>query len=150
MKNREFHAQLRALGWTVTRLAVALHLNRARLGDALNNTPGHGGHTRRKVIRFFQAEMPEQAEALVRALGWGESREQKAESRNGESGNADVDTQGLVENEGGNVPRGAGAKAESGKRKAEIAETQELKKPFRAIWWREVDGEWVATEVCLA
>ena len=56
MKNRNFYSLLRRLktkdgrGYTVSLMATELNCNRSRLTDTLNNLPGHGYYTRRRVI----------------------------------------------------------------------------------------------------
>ncbi len=76
MKNRKFHFQLRTLKdgagrrWTVGRIAEAIYVNRSHLNCVLNNQPGRGKATRRKVVIFFERHLPEQREGLLAALGW--------------------------------------------------------------------------------
>jgi len=77
MKNKQFHFRLRKLRradgrpWTVGRMAAAIGANRAHLTDVLNNTPGHGGQTRPKVLRWMEKEFPPATvAALTQALGW--------------------------------------------------------------------------------
>ena len=81
MKNRDFHFKLRKLKdesgqpWTVARIAEAIFVNRSRLNDVFNNLPGHGGNTRRKVVKFLSQKFPNQAIGLLTALGWDEHGE---------------------------------------------------------------------------
>ena len=63
MKNRAFYRLLHARGLTVTRLAREIQSSRAHVNQVLNNVPGRGGHTRRKLRPLLST--PE----LV-ALGW--------------------------------------------------------------------------------
>lgn len=42
----------------------------AHLSQVLNNRPGRGKNTRRKVERFFRERFPKEAAALLQELGW--------------------------------------------------------------------------------
>lgn len=55
--------------WTIEKIAAELYLNRSRLNDVINNKPGHGAHTRPKLVRFFRKNF-EQWPAILQALGW--------------------------------------------------------------------------------
>jgi len=83
MKNRNFYSLLRRLktkdgrGYTVSLMATELNCNRSRLTDTLNNLPGHGYYTRRRVIERL-AQMAGQVGApqvneFLEALGWDEN-----------------------------------------------------------------------------
>ncbi|MDE2099465.1 MAG: hypothetical protein KGL39_19595 [Patescibacteria group bacterium] len=55
---------------TVGRIAEEIYVSRPRLNDVLNNTPGHGGRTRPKVVKFFEKNLPQHKAELLAALGW--------------------------------------------------------------------------------
>jgi hypothetical protein len=63
MKNKPFYHLLHARGLDTTMLAFFVGTSRAHLTEVLNNKPGHGGKTRRKLFPFI---LPEEAAAL----GW--------------------------------------------------------------------------------
>lgn len=54
-------------------MADTLFVNRARLNDTLNNKPGYGGQTRKKVVALFDRHLPEHKRQLISALGWTET-----------------------------------------------------------------------------
>lgn len=78
MKNKDFlgllHAQRHPSGrkWTIEKLATAISGNRGHVNDVLNNKPGHGGQTRRKLAALFQKDFPSWR-AMLATLGWDES-----------------------------------------------------------------------------
>lgn len=63
MHNKNFYRLLHARGITVQFLADVIDSGRAHVTEVLNNVPGHGGKTRRRLFRWL---MPEEIEAL----GW--------------------------------------------------------------------------------
>lgn len=63
MRNQKFYKLLRERGMTATLLAELSGTGRSHLSEVLNNKPGHGGHTRRKIFPWI---LPAEAEAL----GW--------------------------------------------------------------------------------
>ena len=65
MKNKTFYHLLHKRGMDTTRLAELVGTSRPHLTEVLNNKPGHGNTTRRKVFPWI---LPEEADAL----GWGE------------------------------------------------------------------------------
>lgn len=79
MKNKKFHFTIRKMvtaegeRLTVGRIAEAIFVNRAHLTDVLNNTPGHGGNTRWKVVEYLKKNHPEKVNDLLAALGWDEN-----------------------------------------------------------------------------
>lgn len=57
--------------WTVARIAERIGSNRSHVNEVLNNKPGHGYRTRRKLVGFFKANF-ENWNELLAALGWKE------------------------------------------------------------------------------
>ncbi|MEN6533345.1 MAG: hypothetical protein ABFD89_06760 [Bryobacteraceae bacterium] len=81
MKNHKFYWLLheprdgRGLPcWTVAMLAREIGSGRAHVTEVLNNVPGHGGKTRRKLVAVFRGHFPYWREMLA-ALGWTECGE---------------------------------------------------------------------------
>jgi hypothetical protein len=68
MTNRKFYRLLHARGLDGTFLAEMVGSNRSHVSEVLNNKPGHGGQTRRKLFLWL---MPDEIEAL----GWKEQYE---------------------------------------------------------------------------
>lgn len=60
--------------WTVERLAQAICSNRAHVNQVLNNKPGRGHQTRRKLVGVLKSNFESWREMLA-ALGWTESGE---------------------------------------------------------------------------
>lgn len=63
MINRTFHRLIRKRGITVQFLADAIDSGRPHVTEVLNNVPGHGGRTRRRLFLWL---LPEE----IAALGW--------------------------------------------------------------------------------
>jgi len=64
MKNYEFHKKLRERGMSVTKLARLIgNTGHAHVVQVLNNMPGHGLWTRRRLFAHLTADE-------VRLLGW--------------------------------------------------------------------------------
>lgn len=63
MKNWELHKSLHARGLNQTRLARLAHTGRSHVSEVLNNKPGHGGQTRKKLAQFL-------TESELALLGW--------------------------------------------------------------------------------
>ncbi len=81
--NFQFHRVLRICRvngqpCTVGMLAEGIHSSRPHVSLVLNGTVstgqrfgnGRGGRTRIKLVRYFQTQFPESADALLAALGW--------------------------------------------------------------------------------
>ena len=78
MKNIRFY-QLLHLGrqptggiWTVEALAENISSSRAHVTQVLNNVPGRGHQTRRKLARLFKANFTYWRDLLL-TLGWDEN-----------------------------------------------------------------------------
>ena len=76
MKNARFYELLRipqtAAGepmWNVQRLATEIGSSRSHVTEVLNNQPGHGHQTRRKLVRLFRRNFTYWPDLLL-ALGW--------------------------------------------------------------------------------
>ena len=77
MKNQRFY-QLLHMGrqangeaWTTSALAASIQSGRAHVTEVLNNEPGHGHQTRRKLAAVFKANFTFWRDLLL-ALGWDE------------------------------------------------------------------------------
>lgn len=57
--------------WTVARVAEEIGSGRAHVVQVLANKPGRGGHTRKRLIRFFRGNFTYWRDMLA-ALGWTE------------------------------------------------------------------------------
>jgi hypothetical protein len=65
MKNQKFHQLLRQRGLDVNQLAYFIDSLPTHVSQVLNNIPGRGGHTRRKLFKWL---LPEE----IATLGWTE------------------------------------------------------------------------------
>lgn len=63
MKNQPFHKLIRARGIDVNQLAYFIDCAPTHVSQVLNNIPGRGGHTRRKLFKWL---LPEE----IAARGW--------------------------------------------------------------------------------
>lgn len=74
MKNPKFHQLLRKRGMDVNQLAYFIDSLPTHVSQVLNNIPGRGGHTRRKLFKWL---LPEE----IAALGWTEEYKRWLSSR---------------------------------------------------------------------
>lgn len=63
MKNPKFHQLIRARGIDVNQLAYFIDSQPTHVSQVLNNVPGRGGHTRRKLFKWL---LPVE----ITVLGW--------------------------------------------------------------------------------
>lgn len=70
MKNHKFYDLLHARKMNTTKLAALIQSGRAHVTDVINNRPGHGYRTRRKLV-------PHLTDAEIAALGWDFADERK-------------------------------------------------------------------------
>jgi hypothetical protein len=76
MKNLRFQSELKQCRdesgrrLTISALAKELQLGRSRLCETLNNKPGRGGQTRKKVIHYFATKHPDRLASVLAALQW--------------------------------------------------------------------------------
>ena len=66
--------------WTVERLALSIGSTRAHVTEVLNNVPGHGGRTRRRLVLVIRWNFDHWREMLS-ALGWAEDGSLKDEGK---------------------------------------------------------------------
>jgi hypothetical protein len=79
MKNVKFHQLLGAPRfadgtpmWTVGRLAAEIESGRSHVNQVLNNVPGRGYQTRRKLVSLFRRNFTYWRDFLI-TLGWDEN-----------------------------------------------------------------------------
>ena len=82
-------------------MAEAIYSNRAHVNDVLNNKPGHGYQTRRKLIVFFKKEFPKAWPEILEALNWTTDSTDNADGKRQRT----AAVQNLAESSTSDVPR---------------------------------------------